>query len=283
MSTTTNDDGGAAPSSGLPQHDAFLLDDLELRPPLPTVGSGRSPCDESVLLPLLCRMFVASKVLKLSTEARFASLVLLHRYHDASSQEKSETTDWKWIAAACLFLGSKTEEEIRRMRDIINLAHMLEFGAHHTEDDSSEIIHIQSDPTPLDDSYWSDKEKLVATEQAVLRMLQFDVTVSHPHRAVCVLLSKEDEFHSRQQRLLPICWQYLNQSLFHAPALRHDALSLSCASVVCACLTDDNSDELTDKEAMQRQETQWWHKYGVLDDTLQSTINDLRQSFQNSL
>ena len=241
------------------QQRAFL-DDLELRPPLPKVRDDISSRDWSVLHPLLCRMFVACHVLKLSSEARFASLVLLHRYLDATDDL---SVDWKWISAACLFLGTKTEEESRRLRDIINLMEMLEFGM------PGERIHVKA-VGPLDDEYWSAKERLVATEQMVLRMLQFDVSVSHPHRAVAVLLSQEAVLHSQQQELLPISWQHLNQALFYAPALRHDTLLLACASIECARLKLESP-----TKAMPTQILPWWRQYGVSDDELQCCIADL--------
>jgi hypothetical protein len=242
-----------------PQH--TFLDDLELKPPLSKVESDISSRDRAVIHPLLCRMFVACQVLKLSSEARFASLVLLHRYFDVNAEP---SIDYKWIAAACLFLGTKTEEECRRLRDIINLVEMLEFGV------SGENIRIKA-VRALDDGYWSAKEKLVKTEQEVLRMLQFNVSVPHPHRAVAVLLSQEAEFHSRQQELLPIAWQYLNQALFYAPALRHAVLTLACASIECARLQLDQNE-------ISQASSAWWNKYGVSNDELQDSVKDLKLS-----
>jgi hypothetical protein len=258
-----------------PQH--VFLDDLELRPPLPTEGAYVSPHNRSLLHSLLCRMFCAANVLKLSNEARFSSLVLLHRYFDATCglSDAQETEEWKWIAAACLFLGTKTEEESRRLRDILNVAHMLDFGAQCKDntDSSLALIHVKDKPLLLDEDYWSAKEQLVATEQKVLRMLQFDVCVSHPHRAVAVLLSTNEFDSQNKQELLPLCWQYLNQGLFYAPALRHDVLTLACAAIECAQMN------LTDEKPLQgRQHNQMWLKYGVNDDALQQCILELEQS-----
>ena len=36
--------------------------------------------------------------------------------------------DFKWIFSACLFLACKSEEEPRRLRDVINCAHMIEWN-----------------------------------------------------------------------------------------------------------------------------------------------------------
>jgi hypothetical protein len=249
-----HDDNGNRPTAA-PQH--TVLDDLELKSPLSKVKGDISWRDRSVFHPLLCRMFVACRVLKLSSEARFTSLVLLHRYFDVVDDL---SVDIKWVAAACLFLGTKTEEESRRLRDIINLVQILSFGT------PGENIHVK-EVGPLDENYWSSKDMLIKTEQEVLRILRFNVSVSHPHRAVAVLLSQEAGFYSQQQDLLRISWQHLNQALFYDQALRYDVLSLACASIECARL------KLNPRE--ESQSIAWWQKYGVSNDELQSCIKDL--------
>jgi hypothetical protein len=47
-----------------------------------------------------------------------------------------------------------------------------------------EAIH----PPSLDEKYWKAKEDTVSMEQHVLRMIQFDATVCHPHRCVLVVM-----------------------------------------------------------------------------------------------
>ena len=104
------------------------------------------------------------------------------------------------------------EEEPRRIRDVINLAHVLNFstwdddalllstttsgvhqGQHNldsSEGNTSVIITIVESPhpPPLDESYWTAKEQMVSTEQHVLRMIKFDTTVCHPHRCVLIIM-----------------------------------------------------------------------------------------------
>jgi hypothetical protein len=64
----------------------------------------------------------------------------------------------------------------------------------------------------------------------VLRWLGFDLYVSHPHRAVYLLLEKEKV----RDDILPIAFRRLNDALFHAAALNHSVLELACASIELA-------------------------------------------------
>mmetsp|Transcript_1739 Transcript_1739/g.2408 ORF Transcript_1739/g.2408 Transcript_1739/m.2408 type:complete len:441 (-) Transcript_1739:55-1377(-) len=291
------------------------------------------------LRPLVCRMFVASRVLKLGNEALFTAVILLYRYaaayyaqHDSPSpsldktsiatqpqreqpsskrrrnainqnaavtkncsikQKRSgnedkdidETDHWKWVAAACLVLACKAEEETRRLRDVINLAHMLNFGRDQKKKKEKNPVSngsktafngdnlpnrdkkegIPKSPPPrrplspppksssikfkldittnvpeLDAGYWDSKERIVATEQAVLRMIQFDVKVSRPHRLAYILI---EDVSSDQLRLLHIAWRRINDALFYPSALCHPVLPLACAAVCLAIEEEEKASQ----------------------------------------
>mmetsp|Transcript_20722 Transcript_20722/g.31177 ORF Transcript_20722/g.31177 Transcript_20722/m.31177 type:complete len:157 (-) Transcript_20722:76-546(-) len=117
----------------------------------------------------------------------------------------------------------KAEEEIRRLRDVINITHVL------LDDSNSNTfeVNVNLRPPDLDKNYWIDKEKIVATEQNVLRVLKFDIIVGHPHRLV-VLLVKDLNL---EQHIVKNAWKRLNGCLFYPKALTHDSLTLACAAV----------------------------------------------------
>jgi len=187
---------------------------------------------ETIIYHHLCRMYVASQAMELGSESRFTGLILFHRYvrhffclvqqKRQQQQEIQSTQEGKQIkshlgtvAAACLFLGCKMEEEPRRIRDVINLKHLLNFseedndgnvsitpvknpkgeGQHRSQhksqllENEGIITFLESQhPPPLDEKYWTAKEEMISAEQHVLRMVKFDTTVCHPHRCVLIIM-----------------------------------------------------------------------------------------------
>lgn len=210
------------------------------------------------LRPWLYRLYVAAHILRLSTETRYAALVYLHRY--AHTQQPMN----RWVAAACLLLATKSQEEPRRLRDFINLAEMI-LGAEDVNE--SLLISMEKDPPPLDDAYWERKKKLVETEQTVLRWLGFDVFVPHPHRVV-VLLTKHLPLQQRKSLAL-VAGRILNDGLFHGKALRHTCVVLGAAAVDLASREVSLEDSFPEG---------WWTPYNISKKEVETTIHDLTQA-----
>jgi hypothetical protein len=262
---------------------------LALRAPLaPSETTTTNDLDPitPVIRPLLYRMYIACHILRLGTEARFSALVFLHRYATAVAAHKgndallrsttSSHEDWKWVAAACLFLACKAEEEPRRLRDVINLAHMLLSTSTDDKNNGKKnttVVTLKEDPPHLNEAYWAAKKKIVETEQVVLRWLAFDVSVSHPHRAVHLLLletttEKESSLSARNQLLLPIAFRRLNDALFHAPALKLGVLELACAAIELAKeeekeLRHQSAEDSSGSSINLRNDKGCWKKYNI--------------------
>lgn len=248
--------------------------DVELLAPL-----AECKADNHVTLePLLHKLWIACHILELHHETRFTSLVLLHRYYAYSTGKNEEGMSYKWIGAACLLLGCKMEETSRRLRDFINVAIMLDFGLETNTDDST-VVTIQSQPPDLNSEYWKAKEDLVAAEQAVLRVLAFEVTISHPHRLVKILLDPNKNKNVgaamyQPNLLLKNAWRRLNDSLFWAPALTHSSMELALAAI-----------QLSSEEQQQQQQQlllplskSEMKEYNVDDKNLHETIRDLKKA-----
>eukprot|EP00978_Attheya_sp_CCMP212_P045076 scaffold332811_cov42-Attheya_sp.AAC.1 len=91
-------------------------------------------------------------------------------------------------------------------------------------------------------SYWECKEKMVETEQAVLRLLEFDVLVSHPHRAVVILVDRLSislsnlNVDETKKKLMAESWKRLNDALFSYQALQHSTLAMAHAALRLAAI-----------------------------------------------
>ena len=271
--------------------------DLSFRAPLGRQAASASMiCQETassssnVVEPiLLYKMYLGCHILRLGSEARYSALVFLHRYHIATNtrtqNEHKNNKDLKWVAAACLFLACKTEEQPRRLRDVINLAQMLFSSSESLEDDdggsgnssnvnrsgskkgkllddnemavATKIIKLQPKLLPdLNQEYWDCKKQIVKTEQDLLRWLSYDTSVSHPHRLVTILLLEGETSSNNQSKLIiPFAFRRLNDGLFFQPALRHPILELAVAAIELAISEIEESGSESEDSKTQGDDT----------------------------
>ncbi len=254
---------------------------FSLRPPLPKakadchIGKEDTKTEQSLFNPtnhpfsvsFLFRMFIACHILQLGADTRFIALVLLHRYVQAKQDANQnnadlQSEDWPWIGAICLFLACKTEDEPRRLRDIINMTQMV--LSEQPLLDSSVILLDMTDTPPLDDAYWESKQKAVETEQMVLRWLGFDSFVSHPHRAIYWILEEMVSFQSSiRDTIFANSSQRVNDALFYPRALQWGAIETACASIdlAVAKLLENSSNEADALKPIFK--TDWWTRYDV--------------------
>lgn len=297
---------------------------------------------ETIVDHLVCRMYISSLVMELGSESRFTGLVLFHRYvrHfyglmeqqrqkpqpqkqlDQTDDQQQSNEEWKQIknhlgqvASACLFLGCKMEEESRRIRDVINVSAVLDFSGWNdsmTQQTTKPITITESKhPPPLDESYWTAKENMVSTEQQVLRMLQFDALVCHPHRCVVIVMDtlgfgtgvdkssandgRGESTTSNNSLLTPeqservICgaWRILNDSSLDARgrALVYPVIVLSCAAISLAAsglgvhpdsktIGERNSEDTSTLKKIELPGF-WWRALDVSTDEMNSTKSTL--------
>jgi hypothetical protein len=287
---------------------------------------------EKIIYCHLCRMYVASEAMELGSESRFTGQVLFHRYvrqFYRSMQQKQHPQQQNrdvvkqlsfhlgTVAAACLFLGCKMEEEPRRIRDVINLSHILKFSLGDTDENGTNtkvvdlaqnnnivaepvtIIELPS-PPPLDETYWIAKEQMVSTEQHVLRMLQFDTSVCHPHR--CVLIVMEilgfgtGKYQSgngdgteqgnwllnsdQSESVIIKAWMILNDAPLDGQgvALQYPVVLLSCASISLAAEgTSSDSSKYDDGDRVLPLPASWWRSLNLTDEDMMMAKDTLQR------
>jgi hypothetical protein len=323
---------------------------MDLRAPLPAEEHCIFPPKDDdtptiVLEPtikyLLCRIYLATQMMELGSESRFTSIILFRRYvghfnlmHQNSPQQhqgqkgrkrananetQQSVEEMKQIkrhlgriAAACIFLGCKTEEEPRRIRDVINLSSILDFEVvgrkcstptttdindnanqsklHKQTTQPLEIIDSKHPPPPLDDKYWSDKEQMVSTEQQLLRMLQFDTLVCHPYRCVLIVMDtlnfgrgtkSKDQKNSllsprASEALIFKAWTILNEisidAVLGTKILRFDVVTLACAVISVAAASNHNYNN-GDNATLP---DEWWRALDVATNDVMSASESIR-------
>jgi hypothetical protein len=153
--------------------------------------------------------------------------------------------------------------------------------------DTRPVVTWDPDPPNLDDSYWKAKERIVDTEQHVLRWLAFDCSVSHPHRAVVLLVDRllgdgqaadwSPARWSQLRREIVCCaWQRVNDCVFSASALQHAVMPLAGAAVrltVQQLILDADNVQLNEVAPED-----WCIFVGVRKDALERAMNDLEKA-----
>jgi len=192
---------------------------------------------------LLSKLYISTKTLTVSTETRFLAFIILYRYlhhyylkkQQQQQQQQQNDDDFHKnksynhvqkrkeqhehlgkITAAALFLACKLSNDHRRIRDVINVYHMMQFhtcsctptileenqtqsqnyqqNRQHQDQIQHCTIEIQciTNPPALDEKYWQLKEEIVSIEHHLLRVLNFDINdmMMTPYRVIITLLEQ---------------------------------------------------------------------------------------------
>lgn len=127
------------------------------------------------LKPHLSILLVSCRVLGLSMETTFSAACLLHRYvlslpsfevqqvlptvtsaatathkvNNHNQKQQDTADDWPWRVASVIFIACKAEEEHRRLRDLINLVHMLSWKKDNSTTTPTPTSNKDETSTPL--------------------------------------------------------------------------------------------------------------------------------------
>ncbi|CAM9991067.1 unnamed protein product [Scytosiphon promiscuus] len=186
-----------APSLGIPSHRHYDPGDVE---------------DSALRLDWAKILFRAGYRLRFPQETTGTAVLLFHRFliqERVGKHRRSRDV----ILTTCLFLAGKVTEAPRRLRDVINVLHML--------------TRAQEEPPLLDKAYWTMKERIVEFEQVLLRTINFQVDPPDPYR---LLLN-----YARSLRLgraaTRTAWGLANDVLFCPRALSAPPPAVACAAI----------------------------------------------------
>nr|CAD7407780.1 unnamed protein product [Timema cristinae] len=89
------------------------------------------------------------------------------------------------IASTTLYLAGKVKDDPLKIRDVINVTH--------------NTLHRGSAPLELGDEYWNMRDAIVQAELLIMRMLKFEVTITHPHKYMFHYLKSLESWFSKEE------------------------------------------------------------------------------------
>ncbi|XP_075723656.1 cyclin Q [Rhipicephalus microplus] len=110
-------------------------------------------------------LFEAGTKLEAKPQTIATAATYFHRFFQECSPDDY---DFYLVAATAMYLAGKVEEDSLKIRDVVNVFHKCSFPL--------------SDPLPLGEEYWCLRDSIVQTELLMLRVLEFRLSVDHPHR-----------------------------------------------------------------------------------------------------
>lgn len=191
-------------------------------------------------------IFCACYRLKLDIEVASVALTFFQKYARADLLKGVSKEEAQLVVTTCLFLASKTEENPRRLRDVINVTHKLTW---ENEMSMSGSISTTSNDTGasgggtmcLDNDYLLMKEKVIVMEQKLLRCIGFDLEIGHPFS----FLLHFTKFLNLPQDIVQRAWVVLVDSLWlpESAFTKHEVLA---STAIFIALTSNINESKSD-------------------------------------
>lgn len=159
----------------------------------------------------------ASILLKLPQNVYSTGTVLLHRFYSRVSVTRHRP---ELYAKAALYLGSKVEEDIRKMREFLAV-----FQNMHQRSKGEPLTYFDVQSAAYADA----KAELTKAERKMLLELGFLTHIEHPHKFITSFLN----FLSLQkdQQLMQLAWSLMNDSM-----RTNLCVQLKPEAIACGCI-----------------------------------------------
>ncbi|KAK4529079.1 hypothetical protein GAYE_SCF7681MG7030 [Galdieria yellowstonensis] len=185
----------------------FYLSDAQATA-TPSRQDGITETEEFIQRAYGCEMIQECGILlKLSQVVMATGQVFFHRFYHRCSLAKYNHI---WLAAACLFLACKVEEQLRRLRDVVSVVYYC-FTKRETGD--GKLLDVYG----AQGYEW--KTEVVKAERFLLKELGFHTGVEHPHKFILVYIntlrshSGVDAGDAHWKSFLQRAWNYANDML----------------------------------------------------------------------
>ncbi|CAG7734187.1 unnamed protein product [Allacma fusca] len=144
--------------------------------------------------------------------------VLYHRFFCKTSVR---TYDVCTIGATSVFLACKVENEKRRMRDIINVV--------------QQSIERDAELLDMDEKYFAYKNGIVQSELFMMRILEFQVNYTHPHRYLVHYLRELQHWMGYENvcsnTIFRTAWSFLQDFHHNSSVINYKPQELAIAAI----------------------------------------------------
>lgn len=201
-------------------------------------------------------LFRSGKALRFPIQTTATALTYYHRYCNFCEQQQRPVSILPTIAKtnlfiAILFLAGKVTENIRRIREVLNVVRYL-YSGYRPEELALRDYQIM-------------KEAVVEQEHHLLRVLAFNTEIDLPH-AYLLNMARFLELGSREVKC---AWMYLNGSLYDSQILRVCPALVAIASLCLGCETCRDTGK--GGGVTGTRDTKWWVQFEISESQLHQT------------
>lgn len=190
-----------------------------------------------------------------------AACTFLHRFYIRHSLKDYHCYE---IGGTCLFLATKAEESLRRLRDV---AVACTRTAHK---DPKMVVDEQSR------DYWRWRERIVHLEEVLLETLCFDVNLESPYAFLNWFINQYDMKHEN----LSFCkaaWGFVNDSCRTSLCLLYEAKTIAAAGLFWA---SQATNTYPDPKHSKDKKSQWWEDLGFAKEKLIEVCNMMAELYE---
>ncbi|KAI1293634.1 Cyclin-K [Halotydeus destructor] len=172
---------------------------------------------------LAAHRMILSAGVKLDVRSETVASASLY-FHKFYKQKSHKEFDGMLMAATCLYLAGKVEEEPLRMKDVMNVFH--------------NSLNPKQGPLELVDSYRSLRDSIVQCELLLLRALKFHVNNDLPHRYLSQYVKSLSDWMqgSDQEKTIMerTCWSILSDFYSNKQCIEYGPQEVAIAVISLA-------------------------------------------------
>eukprot|EP00850_Spirogloea_muscicola_P000945 SM000003S11190 [mRNA] locus=s3:1556738:1559760:+ [translate_table: standard] len=186
--------------------------------------------------------------LKMNPYAIATAIVYWQRFYLCQSLTKS---DPHLIAAACLLLAGKVDEDFRYLKDVVVKAYVLKM-----KKDPAAVQAIKRE-----DVFIREKELVLQAEALLLQTLDFDLKINHPYIPLANMLKKLGLANPKKptaNQMCQIAWNFVNDSMRTTLCLQpYSPQDIAMACINLAAVS------LHYKLPASQDGQPWWKQFGT--------------------